>query len=115
TSSPAVPPPRCRSNRGDRRQRHGEAGTAGPVGGGFDAAAMVLDDALAHAQSQVAAPADRLGGGERLEEPLRDGGVEPGSVVRDLEPYGGALVPGGHVDGRLGRVMDRVNRVAEGC
>ena len=52
-----------------------------------DRAAVVLDDAVADAQPQAGALARRLGGEERVEDPLPDGRGDASALVDHFDPH----------------------------
>ena len=56
------------------------------VGLDLDRAAVLLDDPVADREAQPGPLADRLGGEERVEDPLADRRVDAAAGVGDLDP-----------------------------
>src|SRR2546430_12689501 len=99
------------SECGSLRRPYREAGAAPRRRGHLDGPAVVLRGAVADAEPEPGAFADRLGGEERIEDPPADLGVDPLAVVDHVD--GDAARLAGGPNRHAPAIRTRINRVGD--
>src|SRR5262245_28173399 len=99
------------SARGSEREPDAEFGAGAQLGAHLDPARVLFDDPERDREPEPGADADRLGGEERIEDPLDVLGRDAVAVVAEAQQDAAALQLAVHAD--VTAVADRLARVDE--